>query len=428
MKPKTLRTTEHAKIALFMALALLANLCACYYFNVGVKYFVAGAVMLWACAEFAVRADFAEAGHFTKYYLLLIFPFFLFWAWSLIIWISQLQTMDYVLRGSLNTIYMFTAAGYVVGAYYIFGPKSIYLNFYAMCLANTIKLVDVVLEYGPGRVASEYVTLLTSFATQTGSAIAALELSDMVFGFGPYILFFILYRKNGKLQLGHLLLACFYFTLALKRIAVVAVLAPLVVMAVYFRLSDDGKRRFAAIVGYAGIAAVVVYMWSIKTGVLFQITDYFHIDTMSREYFYNRYNSFYELSPTFLGRGVRFIYRYEQSVLGDVRQAHNIFLQMFIEVGFWAWFAWLWYEIRFRISLVGKRMGFLAAAFLLAGTIYMWATFATDNTLYYWPPNVSFMHLSIFWAEAYRSAPRRKPGERLPPPVRKKGLLARVTF
>lgn len=428
MRRSPLLTTETAKVALFMVLALLANLCACYYFHVGLKYFVAVAVMAWAGLEFAVRPDFEKAAHFIKYYLLLIFPFFLFWAWSLLIWISQLQTVDYVIRGSLNTIYMFTVVGYVVGAYYIFGPKSIYMNFYAMCLANLVKLTEIMLSYGPGRVLSEYVTLLSSFATQTGGAISALELHDMVFGFGPYILFFILYRKNGKIQLGHLLLACFFFTLALKRIAVVAVLAPLAVMAVYLRLSNGGKRWLAAIVGYGGIAGVVAYMWSIKTGILFQITDYFHIDTMSRELFYQRYNSFYELLPTFLGRGVRFIYRYEQTVLGDVHQVHNIFLQMFIEGGFWAWLIWLWYEIRFRIYRVGKRMGFLAAAFLFAGTIYMWATFATDNTLYYWPPNVSFMHLSIFWAEAYRGVYSRR-SERLPvPEKKKKGLLARITF
>ena len=179
---------------------------------------------------------------------------------------------------------------------------------------------------------------------------------------------------------------------------------------------------------YGAIAAVFLYLWSIKTGIFFDIVDYLNIDMMSREYFYNRYRDFYELSPTFLGRGVRFIYRYEQAVLGDVRQAHNIFLQMFIEVGFWTWFVWLWYEIRFRIYEIGRRIGFQGVAFLLTSTIYMWISFATDNTVYYWPPNVAYMHLSICWIEACRRNVNRT--EKAPSRLRrrKQGLLSKLSF
>ena len=384
-------------------------------------------VMAWAGLAFAIHPDFGKFKHYLKYYLLFYFPFLLFWVWSLVIWIASFQTVDYIIRGSLNTIYMATAVGYVMGGYYLFGEKSIYLNFYTMCLANTVRLIQTVLTFGPGRVFSEYITLLTSFATETGGAISALELSDMVFGFGPYILFFLLYRKNGKLQLGHLILAILFFTMAMKRIAIVAVLLPLVFILPYLKMGDGARRVYGAVLGYGAIAAVFLYLWSIKTGIFFDIVDYLNIDMMSRDYFYNRYNSFYELSPTFLGLGVRFIYRYEQSVIQDVRQLHNIFLQMFIEVGFWTWFVWLWYEIRFRIYAVGKRIGFQGAIFLLVGTIYMWSTFTTDNTLYYWPPNVSFFHLSFFWVE--KTIREKNTGNEADEgPRRRRGLLDHLTF
>src|SRR5699024_660182 len=98
-----------------------------------------------------------------------------------------------------------------------------------------------------------------------------------------------------------------------------------------------------------GIAAAAVYLWSIKTEVLFDVADFFNINMMSRDVFYRQYQEFYQLSPTFLGLGVRFIYRYEQTMQETVHQLHNSFLQMYIEVGFWTWFVWLWYEIRLRI-------------------------------------------------------------------------------
>lgn len=399
MRRKSILTIENGKIVLFMVLAILANLCACYYFNVGVKYIMAVAVMGWTMLEFIIHPDWKKAAHFMKYYIFFVFPFFLFWVWSLVIWILELQTLDYIIRGSLNTIYMFTVVGYVVGGYYLFGARSIYLNFYAMCIANTVKMIEQMRIWGAGRLAQEFVTLIISFANKTGQAISQLELSDMVFGYGPYILFFLFYRKEGRIRLGHLLLACFFFVLALKRIAVAAVILPIPVIVIYNRLSESKKRIAAVILGYGSIIGVFIYIWSIKTGLFMELADMLGINMMSRDYFYTRYRDFYELSPTFIGRGVRFIYRYEQTVIGAVRQMHNMFLQMYIEIGFCTWIIWLWYEMRFRIYSVGKKVGFEAVSILLAGTLYMWATYATDNTLYYWPPNVSYMHLSIFWIE-----------------------------
>ena len=426
MERRAIFTTEHVGMALFMVLALLANLCACYYFNVGLKYIVAVVVMAWAALAFAIHPDFQRVRRYIKYYLLFYFPFLLFWIWSLVIWISSFQTVDYIIRGSLNTIYMATAVGYVVGSYYLFGEKSIYMNFYAMCLANTVKLVQTMLAYGPVRLFSEYVTLLTSFASNTGAGISAMELHDMVFGFGPYILFFLLYRKDGKLRLGHLLLALFYFTLAMKRIAIAAVILPLVLILPYMKMKDGARRVYGAVLGYGGILLVFLYLWTIKEGIFYDIVETLGINMMSRDEFYARYDSFYELTPAFLGLGVRFVYRYEEAVQGVVHQIHNIFLQMYIEVGFWTWFVWLWYEVRFRIYAIGKRVGFQAVIFLFAGTIYMWATFTTDNTLYYWPPNVSFMHLSLFWVEkTIREQARGEDGPRLP---RRRAGRLRITF
>ena len=426
MERRAIFTTEHLGMALFMVLALLANLCACYYFNVGLKYIVGLIVMGWAALAFAVCPDFQRARRYVKYCLLFYFPFLLFWIWSLVIWISSFQTVDYIIRGSLNTVYMATAVGYVVGSYYLFGGKSIYMNFYAMCLANTVKLVQTMLAYGPVRLFSEYATLLTSFASDTGSVISAMELHDMVFGFGPYILFFLLYRTNGRLRLGHLLLALFYFTLAMKRIAIAAVILPLVLILPYLKMKDGARRVYGAVLGYGGILLVFLYLWTIKEGVFYDIVEALGINMMSRDEFYARYDSFYELTPAFLGLGVRFVYRYEESVQGVVHQIHNIFMQMYIEVGFWTWFVWLWYEIRFRIYAIGKRVGFQAVIFLLAGTIYMWVTFTTDNTLYYWPPNVSFLHLSLFWVEK-TILERAREGDEPRLPRRRAGRL-RITF
>ena len=211
----------------------------------------------------------------------------------------------------------------------------------------------------------------------------------------------------------------------MKRIAIAAVILPLVLILPYLKMGDKARRVYGAILGYGGILLAFLYLWSIKAGVFYDIVDALGINVMSRDAFYARYSSFYELAPSFLGLGVRFVYRYEEAVEGVVHQLHNIFLQMYIEVGFWTWFAWLWYEIRFRIYAIGKRVGFQGAIFLLVSTIYMWTTFTTDNTLYYWPPNVAYMYLSLLWVEKTIREKSRKEGQNLPLVGRRR---LRITF
>ena len=414
------------RTALFLVLSLAANLCACYYFNVGVKYGVACLMMAWAVAEFAVKPDFAKARQMLRFFLLFYFPFLMFWSWSLVLWIMQLQDRDYIVRGSLNTIYMFTIIGYFLSAYYLFGGRSIYLNFYTMCAANTVKLLQVCLAYSPGQVFSEYFALLRTFTGETGDAIHAMELHDMVFGFGPYIVFFLLYRKKGRLQLGHLLLACFFFTLALKRIAVPGVILGALVGGIYLRLPDRFKTLFARLVGYTAIVGVFLYIWGIRSGVYFQLADALHIDLMSRDFLFTYYEDLYDFSPTYLGQGIRFIYEYGQNTTTQVGAVHCVFLEFLIETGFWCWTIWLFYEMRFRIHRVAKRFGLRSAAFLLAATVYMWTTFMTDNTSFYWPPNVAYMHLTVFWIDL--SVRQAQCGTASAAPPRRRGLLARVTF
>ena len=56
---------------------------------------------------------------------------------------------------------------------------------------------------------------------------------------------------------------------------------------------------------------------------------------MFRDVLYKFYEDFYELTPTYLGRGVRFIYEYGSAVKEGSREAlHNVYLETYIEVGF----------------------------------------------------------------------------------------------
>lgn len=408
MKRNKAFTVDNFRICVFMVLAVTANLCACYYFNVGVKYAVGLIVLCWTLVEFAVKPDFEKAKHILKYALLFMAPFALFWVWSAGIWIVRLQTIDYMIRGSKNIFYMFTAISYFCGAYYLFGKKSVFLNFYAMCIANGFDFLVNCRIFGVGTMLREYVELVFTFANKTGSAIIEMELHDMVFGFGAYCIFFAVYREGGKLRLGHLLLSVFFFTLGFKRIGIAAAIVAGIVAFILLNLREKTNKRIFAISFWVAAIGIFLYLVSIRNGWFFEFAAKAGINLMGRQWMYKAYDSFYTLSPFYAGQGIRFVYNFAEKN-GGVINLHNVFLELYIEVGFIAWALWLWIDMRLRIKLIAERYGTGAAVMLFAMTLYMSITFMTDNTFFYFPPNVAYRHISMFWADEYDNMQKSLP-------------------
>ena len=392
---------------LYIFLSFLSFYCACYRLPVGVKYIVSCFVTAIAALVFLIKPNFERMKFCGKLAAMYFAPFFLFWLWSLMIWTKDFQTTDYIIRGTKNIVYMLTNILYFCSAFYLFGKKSIYYTFYAMCAANFAVLIEVGVQYGFGPLFSEYATLLTSFANETGSVIRRMELHDMVFGWGPYILYFILYKDEGTPWWKNVLLlipAFFFFTVALKRIAVLAVgIALLFGIAVKcFRTSNKCRLYFwtAVCIG----ALCFLYVVVVKNGEFIEYMRRLGINLMGRQRIYAYYDDFFEVSPTFLGQGIRFLYNYSETHEG-IGLTHNVFLELFIELGFVMWFVWVWYDLRFRIKWMAKRYSYASAECLFVMCLYAFVTYMTDNTYFYYPINVTYRLLAMVWC--YQTAVKR---------------------
>ena len=147
------------------------------------------------------------------------------------------------------------------------------------------------------------------------------------------------------------------------------------------------------------IATLFGYLWLIKTGIFYDICEKYEIDLMFRDVLYKFYEDFYELTPTYLGRGVRFIYEYGSAVKEGSREAlHNVYLETYIEVGFWCWIIWMYYDLNWRVRRVSDRYEMPPAAVLMGMNVYVFFTYLTDNTLYYYCINVVYRIAVMVWS------------------------------
>lgn len=391
------RKNNKLMVFLYICLSFFSFYCACYRVPVGVKYILNCVIVALAIIHFLVKPDFNRMKYCGKFVALYFIPFFAFWLWSFVIWTLEFQSTDYIIRGTKNIVYMLTNILYLCSAFYLFGKKSIYYTFYAMCFANLAVFTEIGLEQGFGALFTQYFDLIISFAAKTGPVIRKMELHDMVYSWGPFILYFLFHKEKSKwINIIHLALAVFFFTLGLKRIAILAVGAAVLVGLFTRLLKDSNKRRFYAIIAIGTALVAFIYILSVKTGVFVYYMQKLGINLMGRDEMYAMYNNFYEVSPMYIGRGIRFIYNYGETH-SQVMTIHNVYLELFIEVGFFMWFAWLWYYLYYRISLVAKRYSYAAAEFLFIASIYIFVTYATDNTFFHFPVNVSYCLLAMAW-------------------------------
>ena len=143
---------------------------------------------------------------------------------SVAIWISEFQTFNYILRGSLNIFYMLTNLMFASAAVYMFGEATMPLTLVGMTMANGLVALQVAASAGIGTFISEYIRLLITFADDTGGAMRQMELHDMVYGWGVMLIYYAIHKeKNHKTQAVCFLISALFFTLGFKSIAVPAV-------------------------------------------------------------------------------------------------------------------------------------------------------------------------------------------------------------
>lgn len=377
----------------FIAVAVLM-----YYFlneeiNLGVfvSYRHAFALVLAASTflVFLFKPNIARGAAALKPALVYCTPLFVTSLVSLFIWFECRVDTDVITRG-LSAMYiycnMLSSALAAVAFLYIFGEKGIWYNLIAILLSNILSLGIIVAENGIGPFVSELITLIVTFAAETGDIIVQAEIHELAFCLGAYLIYMLLKPKKNVIFFLLLGLSAFCFLTSFKRIGIIAIAVALVfgwLLMFVAKFKSNVARNWTIALSAVLAFLMIGYVAIIKMDV-FSMLEQAGIDTSGRVDIYHAVDKYYEFSPDYLGNGIGFLtYQLNNDPTVGVAAVHNDFLQYYIDLGFWGYILWLSAMTLVRVCYFGAKGKTDNAIITFALCVYLFVVSATDNTANY---------------------------------------------
>ena len=377
----------------FMAVAVLMYYFLTEIINFGlfVTYRHAFALVLFASAflAFLLKPNIARGVFSLKSTFVYCTPLIITIVVSLFIWFMGQVDTSAIARGLsgafvYNNMISFTLAA--VAFLYVFGEKGIWYNLIAILISNILMILTIIAQNGIGAFFSEFITLIVTFAGETGDIIVQAEIHELAFCLGAYLIYMLLKPKKDIVFLILLGITTFCFLTAFKRIGIIAIAVALALgLSLKFiaKFKKDTAMRLTVIFSVILVVLLVGYIAIIKLDV-FTLLEKAGIDTSGRVTIYNAVDKFYEFSPDFLGNGIGFLtYQLSTNMNVGVSSVHNDFLQYFIDLGFWGYILWLLSMTLVRVCYFGKKGKVENGIIALALSIYLVIVSSTDNTMNY---------------------------------------------
>ncbi len=308
---------------------------------------------------------------------------------SLFVWFIETVDVGVISRGLSSSFIYTNMLSFALGSgalLYIFGRRGIWYNLVAILIANLLMIVTVIAESGLGNYFSEFITLITTFAGETGDIIVQAEIHELAFCLGAYLIYMLYKPKKDIVYFILLFLCLFCFLSAFKRIAIIAILVALFfgyLLKFIARYNKKTASNLVIIFTFVMIALLVGYIAIIKMDA-FELLENAGINTSGRVEIYNAVDDFYEFNPGFLGNGIGFLtYQLNTSMNVGVASVHNDFLQHFIDLGFFGYIIWLVAMTLLRVLYFGRKGNVENAIITFILTLYLIVVSSTDNTMNY---------------------------------------------
>lgn len=385
--------TGKARNAVFFAAAVLMYYFLTQIINLGIfvtyRHAFALTIVFIALLDFLCRPNIARGFVAAKEALVLSLPMLVTLTVSLFIWfIGQVDTA--VIARGLSGMFFYTnmlSFTFAAAAFlYIFGERGIWYNLIAALTANILMIATIILQNGLAAYLTEFVTLIKTFAGETGDIIVQAEIHELAFCMGAYLIYMLLKPQKNKTFLVLLLLSLFCFLSAFKRIGIIAIAAVLVIgwlLKLTARFSRKTASFLITVILILVIISLMAYIYAIKLNA-FEYLEQLGIDTSGRADVYAAVDKYYEFSPAFLGNGIGSLtYHLNTDVNAGVSAVHNDFLQYFIDLGFWGYILWLVSMTLVRTLYFGRNGQTENAVTAFSLIMYMIIVSLTDNTVNY---------------------------------------------
>lgn len=304
--------------------------------------------------------------------------------YSTFLWCFNFSAKNYISKGLFYNVYMLIAIAVCVATVYMFGEYAVPISITAMGIAN-IMIIAPIAQSNPSEFVQEMITLIVSFGNETGSMMKSVEIHDLTFAFGLYLLY-ALVRRDCPCRWYVVAVGLIFSLTGLKRIAFIGIGAGFFLVRFLQMLPQKKSKNLSYLVCGCIVAFSYIYIIAVHSG-LFDLLEEIGINTMGRNLIYQQLNTLFEFSPFFLGNGIGFSAHAWDNMTGRnvIHDAfHNEYIRMYVEIGFWGYAAWWLLNIFTRLKYAYKWLGTNGGLYLFSMIFFLYCTYSSDNTYYYY--------------------------------------------
>ena len=338
---------------------------------------------------------------------------------SILIWILDLQSIKFIMKGVSKISYQLLNIAIVLSAVYLFEEDAAKYTFFGIAAANFVIIGLGAATTGFGGAIKDILANITSFGANdvigNSTFIRAIEIHDITFVMGVFIIYFLLFSPGEKYRFLYAGIALFLFVAGLKRIAFLSMLMALAFALFCSVLGTKGKDRALIFTACLIVAFCYYYITIIQQGIFTKFCIEHDIELNGRDRIYDYISQFYEVRPSYRGKGYEFCVQLLKSMRGtkdqvvNINAVHNDILKMYVEMGFWGFLFWILGYYVFQTHWFISRCGEKVAVCFLTINIYMLVTYLTDNTMfYYWSSMVIRMIPMSFFFAPVKEPPLRE--------------------
>ncbi len=343
---------------------------------------------------------------------------------SVMIWILDLQSLGYIIKGVSKISYQLLNIAIVISAVYLFEEQAAKYTFFGITSANFVIILLGAATNGIGGAVKDMIANITSFGANevivNSKFIRAIEIHDITFVMGVFFLYFVFFCPGEKYRYVYAAVAMFLFFAGLKRIAFLSLLVAVLFALFCLLLGPKGQVRTLVITSIVIVIFCYFYIVIIQKGIFSRFLLDHDIELNGRERIYDFISNYYEVKPSYRGKGYEFCVQLLKTMRGTrdqvvaINAVHNDILKMYVEMGFWGFFLWIMGYYVYQTEWFITRCGEKVAVCFMAINIYMLVTYMTDNTMfYYWSSMIIRMIPMCVFFMPVKEQPQQVPLYRL---------------
>lgn len=338
-----------------------------------------------------ITGDFTNLDTIASFFVLYGIWFLVVLVYSALLWILSFETVSYIARGCAKILYQFIMIFNLCAAAYLFGEKGIHYMFWGLALGNLAIAVILIPQYP----VSEILSSITLFLTDGGTAegyMKGLEIHDVTFTYGFFLIYFIFFDdiSSKRMKIVKIIVAVFLFGIGYKRIAVASLILILVIGFVFKFMTPHVREKFMRFILIAGLVGAFLYLLTIKSDLFLKVIEELNIDVKGRNVLYDAIDKYWNLTPAFVGYGFEYVHVMMQELAASGNTAfnnmvdiHNDFIRVYMEMGFFGFWVWGLYTLIFQFNRIKHRCGHKTVCLFFLCEMYIFLTYLTDNTLFY---------------------------------------------